>query len=716
MQISARKPLSGTLTAPGDKSISHRAAIFAALAGGRTHISNFAPGDDAASTLHCLQLLGAAVDRSGDDISVCGQEGGLSEPDDVLDCGNSGTTMRLLSGVLAGQKMHAVLTGDESLLARPMGRITVPLGEMGADIRGRQNNSLAPLSVQPADLRPVQHRLKVASAQVKSALLIAGLYCGGPVSVREPAQSRDHTERMLQGFGARVKTEERVVTVEGHVDRLEWTSDCLRVPGDISSAAFIAAAALLVPGSDICIRDVGINRTRAGMLRMLQRMGARVQITNRRSWGGEPVADLRVVHGPLRSVQVDADELVCMIDEVPVLALLASRAEGVSRFESAAELRVKETDRLAAIVEELGALGARVRVCGDDLVVRGGGPDTSGVADARGDHRMAMTLLLAGLDGASVRVRRAVPSISVSYPQFARDLQSLGARVRVPPPTGWVGLLGHPVQHSLSAAMFAAAFAAEGLEGWSYRPFDVPPPDLSDAVSGLRVLGVRGFNVTAPHKQEAARLVDSLDETARRADAVNTVVAKEAKLVGYNTDIYGVSRSLRQAGFSAEESSVLILGAGGAARAAACALADGGASTLWLANRTLGRARSLAREIRKIDPNIKTGCSTLADIPTEEHFDLVVQSTILGMAPHEGECPLASGFCLRPDMTVFEMVYNPPETPFLRRARGAGAQVIAGSEMLVHQGARAFELWTGLPAPVQTMRRRVRRELTCLST
>lgn len=712
MRMLADGALRGEIRIPGDKSVSHRAAIFGALARGRTRIANYAPGEDADDTLKCLRKLGVLVQRAATEVEVCGSGGRLRAPTAVVDCGNSGTTMRLLLGVLAGQDFHAVLSGDSSLASRPMGRVTLPLGEMGADIRGREGGTLAPLSVLGGGLRGASHDLKVASAQVKSALLLAGLYCEGGVTVREPAPSRDHTERMLEHFGATLRISDLTVRLSGGgMQHLRAPHGELRVPGDISSAAFPMIAALLLDGSEVVLRDVGLNPSRTGILRVLGRMGARVQITNQRSWGPEPVGDLRVSHGPLKAVQVRPGEVASLIDEVPVLALLASRARGTSRFRGVGELRVKETDRLAAVVEELGALGIDTEVVGDDLLVPGrpGERSLSGTVDARGDHRMAMTLLLAGLPDGEVRVEGA-RAIRVSYPGFARDMGKLGVRVEGPPGEAWMGLVGRPVSHSVSPAMFRAAFWAVGLEGWSYQLFETSRGGLSDTVSALRRLRARGFNVTVPHKVSIVPLLDDLDESARLCRAVNTVtVGRGGRLTGYNTDIDGVRGALEMGGFDAGSCSALVLGAGGAARAALAALAGGGAAAVHVANRTAEHAARLIDWIRCEYPGLQASWSGLDRVPGG--FDLVVQSTVLGMEPHTEESALPADYPLGPGTTVLEMIYNPAVTPLVRRAREENAAVIAGSEMLVHQGARAFELCTGEAAPLAVMREAVGREI-----
>ena len=712
MKISADAPLKGTVDAPGDKSISHRAAILGALAAGTTRVANFAPGKDPADTLKCLQALGVDIRRQNEELIIQGRSGQLQEPESVVDCGNSGTTMRLLMGVLSGQKFFTSVCGDESLSQRPMKRITDPMRRMGAEIRGRQRGTRAPLSIRGAALQAIKHRSEVASAQVKSAVLLAALYCQNPVSVTEPAQSRDHTERMLQSFGADVEITGNTVTIAGgSMHKLRARDETLKVPGDISSAAFLMAAALICPDSEICIKNVGINPTRDGVLRVFERMDAGIELKNRRKWGPEPVADIRVCHSQLQSVQVQPSEVASMIDEIPVLAALASRAEGVSRFCGVGELRVKETDRLSAIVDELSALGAEVEVDGDDLIVRGSSQFKSQTVDARGDHRMAMTLLVTGLPEGGLKVREA-SAIDVSYPTFPEDLSRLGAAVDAPPKEALTGLIGNPVSHSLSPVMFRAAFGTLNLNDWSYMRFGVESSDLSGAVQGMRKLKARGFNVTTPHKVAITDMLDQLDDTAQKAGAVNTVVIEnDGTMTGYNTDILGVSRALQAQGVQPDGRKALLLGAGGAARAAAVSLAEGGITHLHIANRTRSKAAALADFVQNSYSGLSTSVSDLQDPPSD--VDIVVQSTILGMSPHKDRCPLPSCFPLSGEMAVFEMIYNPTSTLLVRRAQRAGAKIILGSEMLVHQGARAFELWTGLSAPVDAMRRSLRRELRC---
>lgn len=416
MIITGKGPLRGEITVPGDKSVSHRAVIFGALAEGITEISGFLNGEDCLSTVACFRRLGVSADVAGTDVRVHGVGlQGLREPDDVLDCGNSGTTARLLLGVLAGQPFHAVLTGDGSLRQRPMGRVAEPLRRMGAVIAGRGGGKLLPLSVSGGILQPFSYASPVASAQVKSAVLLAGLFAEGETSVTEPEKSRDHTERMLSAFGASVRVDGNTVTVRG---KPSLKGRVVRVPGDISSAAFFLVAGSIVPGSDLVVRNVGVNPTRTGILDVLQEMGADLELLNKRDESGEPVADIRVRAARLRGVEIGGGVIPRLIDELPVLAVAALFAQGKTVVRDAEELRVKETDRIAAVAEEFAKLGASVLPTEDGFVIEGGQELTGGMAHSRGDHRIAMSLSVAALR-ADAPVTIGDPAcVAVSYPGF----------------------------------------------------------------------------------------------------------------------------------------------------------------------------------------------------------------------------------------------------------------------------------------------------------
>ncbi|MCW8086181.1 3-phosphoshikimate 1-carboxyvinyltransferase [Sabulicella glaciei] len=419
----AARPLTGRIAVPGDKSISHRALMFGALAVGETAITGLLEGEDVLRTAAAMRLLGAEVERLGEGRwRVAGRGiGGLTEPEDVLDMGNSGTAARLICGLLAGHPIFAVMTGDASLRRRPMKRVTEPLAATGAVFRGREGGRL-PLAIEGArDPLPLDYVLPVASAQVKSACLLAGLCAPGTTRVVEREATRDHSENMLRHFGATVRVAAegagRVIELDGQP---ELVAAPVAVPGDPSSAAFFAVAALLVPGSRLVIENVGLNPLRTGLFDTLREMGATLTIENPRTEGGEPVGDLVAEGSALRGVEVPAERAPSMIDEYPVLAVAAACARGQSRFRGLAELRVKESDRLLGTAEMLEAAGVRCAVEGDDLVVEGcgGQPPGGGTVRTRMDHRLAMSGLVLGLasrDG--MRVDDGA-FIATSFPGF----------------------------------------------------------------------------------------------------------------------------------------------------------------------------------------------------------------------------------------------------------------------------------------------------------
>jgi 3-phosphoshikimate 1-carboxyvinyltransferase len=424
--------LDGRVEVPGDKSVSHRAALLGALARGRTEITGFLEAEDCQRTLRAVQALGAAVTRKAAGhylVDGVGRDG-LHEADDVIDCGNSGTTARLLLGVLAGQPFWTMLTGDASLRRRPMGRVAEPLALMGATVGGRDGGRRLPVAVRGArPLRRLAYRTPVASAQVKSAILLAGLWADGPVTVEEPAPSRDHTERMLEGFGARVRAEGlRVTLAPGG----ELSGQAVAVPGDVSSAAFFLAAALVAPEARIVLPHVGVNPTRTGLLDVLGHMGARVEVAARESReGGEAVADLTVSGGAVRGAEVGGALIPRLIDEVPALAVIACIASGTTVIRDAAELRVKESDRIRTIAAELGRMGGRVTERPDGLSIEGGRALTGAVVSSGGDHRMAMALVVAGLGARGETVVEDTECIATSFPGFVEAVNRLAGEAAV---------------------------------------------------------------------------------------------------------------------------------------------------------------------------------------------------------------------------------------------------------------------------------------------
>ncbi len=411
-----KKPLRGNITVPGDKSIAHRAVIFAAVAQGPSRIRNLSGGDDNSRTVRAFRQMGVEIVRDRDALCVDGKGwDGLRVAAGPIDCGNSGTTMRLLSGLLAGRPFHSELDGDSSLRQRPMKRVIDPLSQMGARIRSRSGNGLAPLDIDGGGLHGVQYRLPIASAQVKSAIILAALQAEGKTVIEEPQCSRDHTEVMLGGFGGRISVDGLTIAIDG---RPELAGQSVRIPGDISSAAFFLAAAAMIPGSDLVIRDVGCNPTRDGVLEVLQRMGASIELTDRRFEAGEPVADIHVTGGALRGVDVGAELVARTIDEYPILAVAAAVAEGVTTFSDVKELRYKESDRIAAMTEGLRALGVAVEEREDGMTIQGGRRFRSGAVRSHADHRVAMSLAIAALrsdDGVEIDDASCV---EISFPAF----------------------------------------------------------------------------------------------------------------------------------------------------------------------------------------------------------------------------------------------------------------------------------------------------------
>jgi 3-phosphoshikimate 1-carboxyvinyltransferase len=424
----ARRPLEGEIWVPGDKSISHRALLLSAIARGDTNISGLLNAEDVAATAACLGATGVEIGPL--DAAVVGVRGvglrGLAPPAGDLNCGNSGTAMRLLLGILAGQGFAARLTGDESLSRRPMDRVARPLIEMGASVTGQGERCLPPVEVRGGTLRGISHASPVASAQVKSAVLLAGLYADGLTSVTEPYQSRDHTERMLEAFGGNVTTEGLTASVRAG----ELTGCRVNVPGDVSSAAFPLVAALLVPRSWVFVTHVGVNPTRVGVLDCLRVMGADIEESDREVWSGEPVATLTASSSRLRGCDIGAELVPRLIDELPVLCVAAALAEGTTHISGAQELRVKESDRIEAMATELGEMGARVTEQPDGLVIEGVERLRGAEVSGRGDHRVAMALAVAGAAAEGETIVTEAGGIATSFPGFVTTMRRIGVDIR----------------------------------------------------------------------------------------------------------------------------------------------------------------------------------------------------------------------------------------------------------------------------------------------
>ena len=423
MEIKKQSSLCGELAVPGDKSISHRAVMFGSLAKGTTRISHFLTGADCLSTISCFRKMGIDIQNSQDEVLVHGKGlHGLTVPSEVLDVGNSGTTTRLISGILAGQDFVSELNGDASIQKRPMKRIMTPLTAMGAEIESIKGNGCAPLRITGKKLHAIRYAPPVASAQVKSCVLLAGMYSDGVTSVTEPVLSRNHTELMLNFFGAHVKTSGTTASIQP-----EPILECrdVTVPGDISSAAYFIAAGLLTPGSEILLKNVGINPTRDGMLRVCQAMGADITLLNVRSQG-EPTADLLVRTSTLRGTTIEGEIIPTLIDELPMLAVMAAFADGQTVIRDAQELKVKESDRIAVMTENLARMGADITPAEDGMIINGGRPLHGAEIDSHSDHRIAMSFAVAGTICDGTLTIKNGDCVNISYPEFYKDLYSLG--------------------------------------------------------------------------------------------------------------------------------------------------------------------------------------------------------------------------------------------------------------------------------------------------
>ena len=420
------QPLKGEISIPGDKSISHRAVMLGSLAKGTTEITHFLQGEDCLSTISCFRKLGIDIENDEKRILIHGKGlHGLTAPREILDCGNSGTTTRLLSGILSGQSFSSTLTGDASIQKRPMKRIIDPLSQMGASITSLRNNNCAPLTVEGKPLKGIHYHSPIASAQVKSAVLLAGLYAEGPTSVTEPYVSRNHSEIMLSAFGANVSCQDTTATI---LPEPALEGQKITVPGDISSAAYFIAAGLLVPGSELLLKNVGINPTRDGILQAAKAMGADIQLLNPGKSNGEQTANLLITSAPLKGTEIGGALIPALIDEIPIIAIMAAFAEGTTIIKDAAELKVKESNRIQVMADNLTALGCPVEPTEDGMVIHGGQPLHGAVIDSHKDHRIAMSFAVASLliEGETRILNKEC--VQISFPGFYHTLSRLAGR------------------------------------------------------------------------------------------------------------------------------------------------------------------------------------------------------------------------------------------------------------------------------------------------
>ncbi|MFN4227883.1 MAG: 3-phosphoshikimate 1-carboxyvinyltransferase [Candidatus Ratteibacteria bacterium] len=420
--IQKNKRLKGEIKLPGDKSISHRALIFGAISEGITEISNILRGNDVFSTLNCLKKLGVKIEEKQDLVIIQGDK--LKEPEDILDCGNSGTTIRLLSGVLASQPFYSVLTGDNSLRNRPMDRIIKPLKMMGGKLYGRNNNRFPPITIIGEKLKGINFKMEIASAQVKSCIILATLFSEGNTEIEEQYQTRDHTERMLKYFGGQIEIEERRIFIKGN-QKLKGRK--IFIPGDFSSACYFITASLLIPESEIIVKDVGLNPTRIGFLKIIERMGGKFEILNQKEICNEPVGDIKVYYsGKLNGVEITPEEVPNVIDEIPLIAVLGSVAKGKTIVSGAKELRVKESDRIKAIATELKKMKANIFEKEDGFIIEGVDRLTAAEVESWDDHRIAMSLFIAGIIADGKTVLKNAECVKISFPEFFDKFRELG--------------------------------------------------------------------------------------------------------------------------------------------------------------------------------------------------------------------------------------------------------------------------------------------------
>ncbi len=418
-----RHSIQGTIKVPGDKSISHRAIMFGAISSGKTIVRNFLFGADCLSTISCFRKLGVNIIQEDNEIVIYGEGwSGLKEPASVLDVGNSGTTTRLMLGILAGRPFHSVVIGDDSIAKRPMNRVVLPLRQMGAKINGRENGNYTPIAIQGSPLTSITYELPVASAQVKSCLLLAGLQANGETTIIEPAATRDHTEKMIQHFGGEISIRNNQISVQGNQ---QLTGTVVDVPGDISSAAFFMVAAAIMGNSEVKLENVGLNPTRTGIIDVLIKMGADISIEMNKDASYEPVGTITVRTSILKGIEISGDLIPRLIDELPIIALLATQAEGTTIIKNAEELKVKETNRIDAVARELSQLGANIVPTEDGMIITGKTTLHGGTVSSLGDHRIGMMLGVASLICKEKVILEDYEAVEVSYPNFFEDLQAL---------------------------------------------------------------------------------------------------------------------------------------------------------------------------------------------------------------------------------------------------------------------------------------------------
>ena len=670
--------LSGAPAIPGDKSISHRMLMFGALAHGKTHITNLLDSADVRSTRGAIEALGVRVVDVGDAVVVHGRGAeGLREPAGVLDCGNSGTTMRLMAGLLAALPFASRLDGDDSLRSRPMRRVAEPLRALGATIELGPGDR-APIVVRGGKLRAARYDLPMPSAQVKSALLLAALGAEGETVIGGELSGRDHTERLLAHFGVDLGVGGTLRLRGGQ--KLDAAD--LRVPGDPSSAAFWLAAATIVRGSAVQLNGVGINPTRMGFVRVLDRMGAKITVTP--SDGEcEPVGTLLAEHAELRATTIAADEVPALIDELPLIAVLATFATGVTEVRGAKELRVKESDRIEAVAVNLRAMGAEVDVLDDGFRIAGPQALHGAAIRTFGDHRIAMAFAIAALGASSPTTIDDAACVAISYPSFFATLRYVtGAPVRA------VGL-GTSLAHARAPEIFGWLARATDTT-IAYERLEEPGGDVESLFAAMRRdAAYLGCTVTLPYEERAAAQVDRCSRAAEIVGAVNVVARRsDGTLEGHNTDILAILATLDRHGIDLCGKPACVVGDGGGASATVYALAQRGAAEIVIVNRSPERAAALIARFAHYLP----GLVLRADLEPRDPFALVVDA-----APGVvGEMNFAPGGW------AIDLKYGRMPSTFSARAKEGGlARAVDGPEMLVEQALATYEIWLrdGRPFP-----------------
>jgi 3-phosphoshikimate 1-carboxyvinyltransferase len=667
--VAPAQRLSGAPAIPGDKSISHRMLMFGALAHGKTHITNLLDSADVRSTRGVLEALGVSIADAGDAVIVTGRGAqALTAPAGVLDCGNSGTTMRLMAGILAGIPLVTQLDGDASLRSRPMRRIAEPLRALGATIALAAGDR-APITITGGPLRAARVDLPLPSAQVRSALLLGALAAEGETVIGGQLGGRDHTERLLWHFGVDLKVNGTLRLRGGQKLR---AAD-LRVPGDPSSAAVWLAAATIVRGASIALHDVGINPTRMGFVRVLGRMGAKITVSRSHD-ECEPVGTLLAEYAPLRATTIGADEVPALIDELPLIAVLATYAHGMTEVRGAKELRVKESDRIEAMAVNLRAMGAQVEVLEDGFRIAGPQPLRGAAVRSYGDHRIAMACAIAALGASSPITIDDAACVGISYPGFFATLRYLtGDPVRA-------GILGASLAHSRSPEIFAWLARATHTN-IAYERFERPAGDVASLFAALRRdAAYVGCNVTIPYKERTASLVDRCSRAASIVGAVNVVARRtDGTLDGHNTDVIGVLATLDRRAIDIRGIRACVLGAGGAAAAVVYALSQRGPAEIVVVNRTPERAAALVERLARHLP----GLTLRADPAPGGAFDVVVDATP----------GVTARVAFAPDAWAFDLKYGRLPTPLLAQARAANVQTVDGLAMLVAQALATYEIW-----------------------